>query len=114
MTSVEWSKWVSQKYVEWRGSSRATVSEFASFLGVSQATVSAWINGTRGVPTSKKVIEAVGEKFPDVYEIISGLFGFPKLTSLEKEALDLLNKLPAEKKKEFLKRLRDQTVKEKL
>ena len=108
MNSVEWSKWVNQKYVSWRGNGRATVSEFAAFLGVSQATVSAWINGTRGVPTSKKIIESVGEKFPDVYEIISDLFGFPDLTPLEKEALDLLNKLPTEKKKEFLKRLRDQ------
>ena len=76
---------------------------------MSQATVSAWINGTRGAPTSKKIIESVGEKFPEVYEIISKLLGIPNLTPLEKETLELLNRLPPEKKNEFVKQLREQT-----
>jgi predicted transcriptional regulator len=108
MSSSEWSAWINRKYVEWRGDSRATVSEFAAFLGVSQATVSAWINGTRGVPTSQKIIAAVGKKFPEVYDIVSNLFGIPNLSPSEKEALALLNKLPSEKRKAFLKTLRDQ------
>jgi len=108
MSSSEWSTWVNKKYVQWRGDGRATVSEFAAFLGVSQATVSAWINGTRGVPTSQKIIAAVGKRFPEVYDIVSNFFGIPKLSPLEKEALDLLNKLSPEKRKAFLQDLRNQ------
>jgi predicted transcriptional regulator len=108
MSSTEWSQWINRKYVEWRGDSRATVSEFAAYLGVSQATVSAWINGTRGAPASKKIIASVGEKYPEVYEIVSRQLGIPNLSPMDKETLELLNKLPADRKKEFLKKLRDQ------
>jgi len=44
----KWTEWINKTYIEWRGNTRVSVTDFAMYLEVSQSTVSAWINGTRG------------------------------------------------------------------
>jgi transcriptional regulator with XRE-family HTH domain len=67
---MDFYNWIEQKYIDWRGSSRKTISEFATYIGVSQPTVSAWMNKSRGKPTSRKVIDALAQKFPEAYDIL--------------------------------------------
>lgn len=64
-------KWITEKYIEWRGKTRRNISDFAVYLGVSQPTVSAWINGTRGAPTSKRIINILINKFGvEAYDVL--------------------------------------------
>ena len=46
---MKFSDYLTQKYLEWQTAEgkRKTIDEFAYYLGVSQATTSAWMNGTR-------------------------------------------------------------------
>lgn len=65
MTATDFHPWINQKYIEWRGNSRGTVSEFADYLDISQSTVSAWINGSRGKPETQKIINKLVDKYGD-------------------------------------------------
>jgi len=62
---MEFRDWITKKYIEWRGETRNSVQQFSLYLGISQSTVSAWINGTRGIPTSKKIISKLFEVYGD-------------------------------------------------
>jgi transcriptional regulator with XRE-family HTH domain len=70
MKQMEFKDWIAQKYREWsRGKKSET--QFAIYLGVSQATMNAWINGSRGLPKSAKIIRSLADKLgPEIYEII--------------------------------------------
>lgn len=67
---MEFRDWIEDKYKQWsRGKKSET--QFAIYLGVSQATMNAWINGSRGYPKSAKIIRSLAEKLgPEIYEII--------------------------------------------
>jgi predicted transcriptional regulator len=68
---MEFHDWLERKFIEWRGDTRKNVTQFASYLGVSQPTVSAWINNTRGQPTTPKIINSLASKLgPEIYDIL--------------------------------------------
>jgi hypothetical protein len=66
----EWYDWVEKTYYSWRGETRATVLQFAAYLGVSQPTVSAWMNRRKGVPKTQKVIRAVLSRYPEAADFL--------------------------------------------
>jgi hypothetical protein len=62
MAIIEWmdfSDWINKKYMEWRGASRATISDYSAFLGVPQSLLSQWMKRGGKVPTSKKYVDAL-------------------------------------------------------
>ena len=68
---MSFHSWINEKFLEWRGSTRRSVSEFSAYLGVSQPTVSAWLNRTRGQPTSNRIIAALADKLgPEIYSVL--------------------------------------------
>lgn len=63
--------WFERKYHEWRGDTRKSMSQFAAYLGVSQATVSAWLNGTRRQPNTPKMAATLAAKLgPEIYDLL--------------------------------------------
>ena len=81
---LDFQDWITRKFVDWRKDTRRNVSDFAQYLNVSQPTVSAWINGTRGKPTSKKVVSSLVDHFgAEVYAVL----GLPLPDQDPREAL---------------------------
>jgi hypothetical protein len=74
MIKMEFYDWFDEKYFDWSGDGKKSENQFAVFLKISQATVNAWRNRSRGKPTSKKIInrltEVYGDSDPRVYEIL--------------------------------------------
>lgn len=70
---MEFSDWLTKKYIEWRGDaiSGKSVSAFAREIGTSQALMSEWLSGKKK-PGRRSLIK-LGEYYPEVYEIL----GFP-------------------------------------
>ena len=70
---MEFSDWLTKKYIEWRGDaiSGKSVTAFAREIGTSQALMSEWLSGKKK-PGRKSLIK-LGEQYPEVYEIL----GFP-------------------------------------
>lgn len=67
---VDFNKWINTKFVEWRGDSRLGVTDFASYIGVSQQSMSKWINGHSKRAPDAVSIAKLADKFPDVYEAV--------------------------------------------
>jgi DNA-binding transcriptional regulator YdaS (Cro superfamily) len=67
---MEFKEWLYQNYSSWRGHSRKSVSGFASHLGISQFTVSRWMNGARTHPTDYKVIVALAHRYLEAYSVL--------------------------------------------
>lgn len=73
MISMEFWEWIEGKYVEWRGNTRATVKEYADWLGVSQPLLSQWMKKGGKVPKAKKQIDLLIARYPDdqkLYELL--------------------------------------------
>jgi len=69
--NVEFSNWITKKYIEWRGESRGTVSEYAKYLGISQPVVSSWMQRGGKKPRSAKSINALVVRYGiEVYDIL--------------------------------------------
>jgi transcriptional regulator with XRE-family HTH domain len=67
---MEFQKWIKQKYSEWSNGSKSE-SQFAVYLGISQASLNAWFNGIRGKPTSSKIINRLINIYGDeVYDVL--------------------------------------------
>jgi len=64
--------WIYQKFYEWRGQSRSNkyVSQFAEYLGLPQATISHWINGTRAKTTDYRTIVTLARRYPEIYRAL--------------------------------------------
>jgi len=65
-------EWFEIEYQKWsRKHGNKSENQFAKMLGISQATVNAWMQRTRGVPRSKEIIDklAVGLG-PEVYDVL--------------------------------------------
>ena len=91
---MEFKDWLYQKFVEWRGTTRNNISQFAIYLGISVSTVSAWINGTRGAPTSARMIQALVNKYGDeVYSVVG-------LRNTDYESVDITS-LPPDLQERF-------------
>jgi hypothetical protein len=71
---VEFSEWITKKYIEWRGDkfgSGTSVAKFAELFGAPQQVVSDWMKPNGKVPRSQKYINALVETYGDeVYEIL--------------------------------------------
>jgi hypothetical protein len=63
-----WKKWINTRFIEWRGTTRKSVSEFARELNVSQPVISGWLN--YGSIPSTKNLRYVAEKYPEVYTVL--------------------------------------------
>lgn len=70
---VEFSDWITQKYVEWRGDAigrERSITEYAKYLGVSQQLMSNWMKKGGKVPRSiemiNKLVAAYGNEVYDV------------------------------------------------
>lgn len=65
---MDFSEWITKKYVEWRGPAigrERTITEYAEWLGITQQTVSSWMQPDGKVATSKKSIQKLAEKYGD-------------------------------------------------
>lgn len=68
--SMDFYEWIKTKYADWSGGKKSE-NQFALYLGISQATLNAWMNKTRGIPTSKKIINKLVERYGDeVYDVL--------------------------------------------
>ncbi|BCY18655.1 hypothetical protein hrd7_25040 [Leptolinea sp. HRD-7] len=71
MISMDFHKWIKEKYTNWSDSGKKSVSQFAAYLEISQPTVNAWIGETRGQPQTREIINKLVAKFGDeVYEVL--------------------------------------------
>ena len=65
----DWKKLINEIYIEWRGSSRGTISQFADEVcKAPQPVVSGWLN-YGAIPTNRYV-GPIAERYPLVYEVL--------------------------------------------
>lgn len=62
---------MTQEYIKWRGSSRATVTEFADYLGISQSLLSQYMRKDGKKPNPKNLIQIAQKLGPAVYDVLS-------------------------------------------
>jgi hypothetical protein len=71
---MEWSDWITNKYIAWRGNSTGrdrSISEFSRTIGVPQPTISAWMKKGGRIPRDQKTISALVSFFGiEVYDVI--------------------------------------------
>jgi predicted DNA-binding transcriptional regulator AlpA len=67
---MEFSDWIYEQYYEWRGSSRSSINQYASYLGVSQSAIWNWIHHSRQAPSGYNVIAAIAHRYPEIYKIL--------------------------------------------
>ena len=68
---MEWTDWINRKYIEWRGDSRKTISQFADYVGVSQSLMSQWMSPNPKKPTSQVSISKLVAIYGiEVYEVL--------------------------------------------
>jgi hypothetical protein len=74
INSVEFQKWIVQKYVDWRKNKvgrEGSVRAYAAYLGVSQQVVDSWINRGK-VPKSKQAIDCLIARYEsEVYDVLN-------------------------------------------
>jgi hypothetical protein len=67
---MAFSDWINQKYIEWRGTTRGTVTEFAEdYIGVKQSIMSQWMRPNGKKPNAKS-IGILAQRYPEVYDIL--------------------------------------------
>ena len=75
---MEFSDWITKKFLEWRGDrfgQSASIAEFAKLFSASHQLVSEWMKKSGKVPTSVKYITAL----VNVYgEEVYGVLGLPR------------------------------------
>jgi hypothetical protein len=74
INSVEFSDWITRKFVEWRGDrygKSASVKEFARLFGASQQLMSDWMRADGKVPRDAKYISALVAFYgAEAYEVL--------------------------------------------
>lgn len=88
---VEFSEWITKKYIEWRGNAIGqdrSITQFAELLGVPQSLMSQWMQKNGKAPNSKKYISALIRYFG--FEVYDAL-GLPRPSEA-----DVLSQLPPE------------------
>lgn len=69
---MDFHDWINQKFVEWRGKTRKTVTDFAAYVGVSQQVMTGWMKpgGTLPSPNNiKKLVKRFGLETYDVLDL---------------------------------------------
>ena len=80
MIEMEFSEWLNQKYIDWRGESRGTISEFAEFVGVRQPVMSSWMKRGGKAPGASSLAKIASKLGLEVYEVLG--LPSPTVTSL--------------------------------
>ncbi len=70
MKMMEFSEWINRKFVEWRGPSRKTVTDFAEYIGVPQQTMTHWMTPKSAIPHAKNLKKLVARYGNEVYEVM--------------------------------------------
>ena len=89
---MEFADWLNKKYIEYRGDTRSTVSEFAEYIGVRQPVMSGWMKKGGKKPDRNNILKIADKLGPEVYDVL-GLprpaFGVPleALSPAMREAL---------------------------
>lgn len=83
---------MNKKYIEWRGDKRATISEFAEFIGVSQPVMSSWMKRNGKMPGSSSLAKISSKLGLEVYDVL----GLPQ------PAANPLDQLPEELRERLL------------
>lgn len=66
-----WYEYINQKYIEFRGNTRATISEFAEWLNMPQGQVSLYMKKGGRIPAGQTVINRFARRFGvEVYEVL--------------------------------------------
>lgn len=71
MDKQNFKNWINKKISEWVNTGRSE-TQLASEIGISQASLNAWKNGSRPAPKQAKIIDKLFLYFyddPDIYEI---------------------------------------------
>lgn len=66
----DWYEFANNAFVEFRGNTRATISDFADYIGISQSLMSYHLSRDPKIPRDPKAIAAWASKYPQVYEIL--------------------------------------------
>jgi hypothetical protein len=104
---MDFSDWITNKYIEWRGRSlgrSGSVAEFARLFNASQPLMSQWMKKSGKVPTSQKYIHALVAQYGDeVYEVL-GIAKSPdeQLSPIQRQILKIYNDLSPEAQARFL------------
>jgi transcriptional regulator with XRE-family HTH domain len=88
----KFKKWINKKIMEWVNTGRSE-TQFATEIGISQATLNAWKNGTRSMPKQAKIIDKLVSYFKDDEEVYE-LFDRPKFVSEDIRSMLLSSGLP--------------------
>jgi transcriptional regulator with XRE-family HTH domain len=68
---MNFNDWINCKYIEWRGSSRKTVTEFSEYIGISQSLMSHWMSQKGKIPTSQEKISKLVNRYGnEVYKVL--------------------------------------------
>lgn len=73
---MEFSEWITKKYVEWRGNRvgrGSSIADFANLFGASQPVMSRWMKAGSGVPNRAKYVNALIEHYGDEAREILGI-----------------------------------------
>lgn len=69
---MEFSEWITRKYVEWRGNAvgrERSITDFAQYIDVTQPTMSGWMNGS--IPKRHEmIVKLVNVYGPEVFAVL--------------------------------------------
>lgn len=103
---MDFHNWINQKFVEWRGNTRNGVSEYAAFLGISQPTVSAWLNKSRGKPETQKIIDALINQYGDeAYQVLFSENKDNIFSSAKRRLFEKINQMTPKEAEAAIKKL---------
>lgn len=68
---TRWYEFANRAFIEWRGDTRSTLSQFAEWLGLSQSLVSQELSRNGKIPRDLRTINAWASRYGDqVYEVL--------------------------------------------
>lgn len=70
MKNVDFSDWLNKKFVEYRGDTRRTISDFAAHIGVRQPVMSNWMKKGGNTPKNKNLLRIAEKLGPEVYDVL--------------------------------------------
>jgi hypothetical protein len=74
---MEFSDWMNQQFITWRGKTRRTVTEFAAFIGVKQQVMSSWMKPDGKAPNASSLAKIAAKLGLEVYDVL----GLPRPVS---------------------------------
>lgn len=87
--------WINEKIQEWLSTGRSE-SQLALKLGVNQATLNAWKNGTRKMPAQEKIIDKLIDYYGETDDRVFAFFNRTKKAPTLTKVLRLLSGLSLE------------------